>query len=330
MDVTVFYPGTPYDKKYEEDLHGNNGLEKYVTAYNYPPYNNQYNKREEFLQLVDDSNSKMLMSWRGGRIENNDYRRSSYELIKMMTEADWEMVKNSSKTIIGYSDTSYLLCALISRGINCYYGPNYNTTLQRSSPEELQTTLDYLSGVLEADSDYAIDFLNRRLTADVNLPWIFREGKASGRLVGGNLDTIIELIYREGADYLAIEPGDILFLEENGPTYMLMDGEVRGSMYSNLAYLRDAGILSSIGGLIIGRSNCPKLIDYDSNCYEEIEIDNTKEKDLLKRNIEEFCLSNKPILANVACGHTHPMVTLPLGKTVTLDSKEQTLTIGFE
>ena len=46
---------------------------------------------------------------------------------------------------------------------------------------------------------------------------------------------------------------------------------------------------------------------------------------------KEYSLSLEkiPVLANVACGHTHPMVTLPLGKTVTLDATAQTLTVHF-
>ena len=37
-----------------------------------------------------------------------------------------------------------------------------------------------------------------------------------------------------------------------------------------------------------------------------------------------------PVLAEFDCCHTHPMLTLPIGSTVTLDADEQQATIEME
>lgn len=336
MSVAVFYPCHPYSDEYSKKDIVSNNIEVLYPVLNYPTeildHSSQdlFNeKREEFLRLLSDPSIESLMVWRGGRIDDDKRLwKTSFGLLKALTENDWKKIKSCTKNIIGYSDATYLLCALVSHGINCFYGPNYNTTLQCSTDVELNTTLEYLYQALDAKTDYTVNFNAKRLTAEENLPWTLSGGTTTGRLIGGNLDTIYTLLNNEQPNIFSPQKGDILLLEECEPCYMYSDLSEVVSMREKLAVLNDAGVFSKIGGLLFGRSKTPIVHNLDNGIYYE-QVDNSLEKKHFEECIRSVVSDDIPILANVACGHTHPMVTLPLGKTVTLDSDEQTLTVHF-
>ena len=101
------------------------------------------------MRLLHEPSTESLMVWRGGRVDDDgSLWKSSFELVRELTENDWEEIEKYPKNIIGYSDATYLLCALAAHGITCFYGPNYNTTLQCSAGPEFDATLEYLEKAL--------------------------------------------------------------------------------------------------------------------------------------------------------------------------------------
>lgn len=328
MNIAVFYPCHPY---YTESCTTNRTtLEKQYPVLNYPPCNPPLNKHDEFLQLLKAPSIDSLMVWRGGRIEDDgSLWKTSLALLKSLSEDDWMEIKKSNKNIIGYSDATYLLSALVSHDIICFYGPNYNSTLQCSTEQELTITLDYLTQALESKTDYTINFNEEKLTSGQYFPWTFNEGIATGRLIGGNLDTIYTLLkMHEYKSHFSLRQGDILLLEENDTNYTFKNGTTTGGTYDKLSYLNDVGVFSKIGGLILGRSKTALVFDAEKEYYFT-PVKNQNEKEYLEKCICNILPSNIPILANVACSHTHPMVTLPLGRKITLNSRNKTLTVHF-
>ena len=127
----------------------------------------------------------------------------------------------------------------------------------------------------------------------------------------------------------SLQKGDIVLLEENDPYYIYKNGQVVGPVMDTRQFLRDNDVFSKIGGLLFGRSNILNMQDYDTDDVF-VPAENIYEKKYLKKCIQSVVPEGIPVLANVACSHTHPMVTLPLGKQVTLDATRQTLTVHFD
>ena len=92
--------------------------------------------------------------------------------------------------------------------------------------------------------------------------------------------------------------------------------------------LKESGLFNGVIGLIIGRTRTPLRSGYTGEeCYNAIDINYEQERVYIEQILKEVKVIDIPILGNVACSHTHPMVTLPLGRMVSLDADKQTLTI---
>ena len=102
-----------------------------------------------------------------------------------------------------------------------------------------------------------------------------------------------------------IREGDILFIEDS-----LLDA---ADQERSFAHLKLAGVFDQIGGLILGK-------------HERFDDQGTGRRvcDILTEVIGPV---NFPVLADFDCGHTHPMLTLPIGVPAELDADAQTLTL---
>lgn len=321
MNCSTFYPASSF-KEFNIELNTYNEIEKIFHVSNIPPI--AASKYDEFMRLVKDTSCEVLLAWRGGRVDNNDTHKSSIELVNSLQELDFQLISQSDKKIVGSSDITYLHCALLNKNIKCYYGPNYRSSFAESDHEKRQIMHKYLCLAL-SEKEFEIDFSSDELSPN-NKPWVFSPGKCSGRLSGGNLDTLYEYSQKVGISNIGVYPGDILFIEENDPSYSITKNGIDGSMYQKLLYFKKHGLLDNINGLIIGRSNITKVFD-PINALVNDEVQNSCERKYLKNVVTALDLKDIPILANIACGHKLPTVTLPLGKLVTLNTDTLTLTI---
>ena len=179
-------------------------------------------KREEFMSLVSDQTIDYLLCWYGGLIKNGNLSRSSYELVSSLTPEDWQVIERRKPVIIGRSDLTYLQAALLNHGIYSYYGP---CLLSGLSKKAISKQIHSEGEVISKHIHLMIDAMNRALgesstTIDLGLPEsceceddfpiVAVPGKAMGRLVGGNLDTI-STAFRKGYNSAIPkrEPGDI-------------------------------------------------------------------------------------------------------------------------
>ena len=82
-----------------------------------------------------------------------------------------------------------------------------------------------------------------------------------------------------------------------------------------LTQLQQAGKFDDAAGFLLGNwKNCIPF--------------HTKESFTLQQLWEQFFKPlNKPVLYNVACGHSMPTMTLPLGATIELDANNKTIKI---
>ena len=218
---------------------------------------------------------------------------------QLITSIDYDLIKANPKIFCGFSDITALLAAIQAKtGLETYYGPHYSSVGMKLGCEY---TLDHLQKMLFADAPvevkpsaewsddlWFIDQDKREFIQNEGY-WVLHEGKAEGKIVGGNLCTFNLLL---GTDMRpAFEKDTILMIEDDAERYP-------AAFDRNLQALCHQPDFKNVKGLVIGR------FQKGSN---------------MSREMLEFIINNKPelkdipVLANVDYGHTTPILTIPLG-----------------
>jgi muramoyltetrapeptide carboxypeptidase len=235
---------------------------------------------------------------------------------ELVSHLDYEMISRNPKIFQGYSDMTVLHWALLKHtGMVTFYGPSLVLEMAEY-PSVLQPTNDSLRAawfggsplIFDAAKEWTDEFLDwnektdlsraRAMRPNPGWRWL-QQGSATGPLMGGCLETILWHI-KGSAEWLDLS-GAILFLEtsEEAPSPAHVD--------AYLTDLANLGVLGQIAGLVMGRP-----MNYTADAAE-----------LLWQVVVEHTTGRAiPVLANIDCGHTDPMLTLPLGVESRLDSHE--------
>ncbi|MDQ4026157.1 MAG: hypothetical protein M3217_11825 [Actinomycetota bacterium] len=133
-----------------------------------------------------------------------------------------------------------------------------------------------------------------------------RAGRAEGPVIGGCLETICWHLF--GSRYWLPPDGAVLFLEtsEEAPSPAHVD-----------AYLTDlelAGVFDACSGLVLGRPMG----------YSEADVET-----LWQVAEARTAAAGIPVLGGFDCGHTDPMVTLPLGLPARLDAGARSFEVSL-
>lgn len=181
---------------------------------------------------------------------------------------------------VGHSDLTFLLTYLVQDSrLVAFHGPTVSEFAER--PEAAEALVELLSGEREA-----------RFRA----PWVLREGKATGALVGGCLSIVASLC---GTPWSLRTSGCLLFLEDVGEKPFRLE--------RMLVQLRQAGMLAHVAGLVFGEM---------PRCFENAPDD-------LAELLSEVCPDGHyPVVAGLPSGHGTGTVTLPLGVRATLARDE--------
>lgn len=246
----------------------------------------------------------------GGYNANDLLELLDYSLIK----------KNNKKIFVGYSDISILLSALHKKaGVPCLLGPmvlpqfgEFGGILPFSKESfmhvisQLDSENSYLlpKSTESTEEFTAWDSEDTRLRVmEPNQGWeIIQSGKADGQLVGGNLRSLLAVA---GTEFFPDTKNAILFLEDDNE-------ESAATLCRMLRQLQNMGALKHVKGVVFGRFQ------------KESEISSST----LKKVVSLIDgLADVPIISNVDFGHTDPMLTLPLGKKVEIDTNESSIKI---
>ena len=228
--------------------------------------------------------------------------------------------KNNQKILIGYSDITILLHALYKKsGVKGIMGPMVLPQFAEFPKMQKFTELSFSYVVanlgtgkmykLPAAEEFTEEMLywdkedNRPRKMEVNKGWsIINHGRANGVLIPANLNTVSKLI---GTEYMLDWAGAILFLEDD-------DEESAATIQRMLQHLRQAGCLDKIKGIVFGRFQ--KASDID-------------EEKIHKILANVFGKIKFPVVANVDFGHTDPILSLPLGNEVFVNTEERKIEI---
>lgn len=269
-------------------------------------------RAEELNEMIHNDEVECIMASMGG-----------YVSVSMLPYIDYDYLKQHPKVIVGHSDVTSLLLAINEKcGFPTFYGPNFITSFAHKQFFQ-EYALDAFLKVINHSEPYTIlkpeyytdeatdwyttkEVFNETLKNEKAIPNEWKTivpGIAKGRLIGGNTDNF-SLLY--GNSYCpVIQEGDILFLENINEEVDFFERAV-SSLYTH-------GIFDKISGLILGK---PKG-------YNDLQS-NKSELDIL---FEIIGKPKFPILADVDCGHTVPIITLPIGTEIEMNAKEKEITV---
>ncbi len=234
---------------------------------------------------------------------------------------DWDLIRANPKVFMGFSDITVLNVAIwVMTGLVTFNGPSLLTDWAEypemppfsrdlalraiastesigalaSAPEWTDEFLDWVTGE---------DRIHRRLhTPSTGWRWL-REGRAEGVLVGGCLESLQHL---RGTPYWPDLDGAILFLETSEEKPSPSDVDALLMDFENM------DVFAKLSGLILARP-----YGYDPDAVRQLH----------QVVIERTGKFGFPVLADVDCGHTTPLITLPIGCAAELDSDFDRFTI---
>jgi len=251
-------------------------------------------RAEALMELFEDPTVDGILSTIGGFNSN-----------AILPHLDYDRIRGSAKVFVGHSDVTALLLALYHRaGLVTFYGPAVLPEWgEWGGP--LDYTLDWFLEVVQAgeaaifavpDSwtneflDWGSDADDRARRTQPHAGWrVLRPGRARGRLVGGNLETINAIV---GTPYCPGFAETLLFIEATEAEAYLPRLE------RALDHLWLAGLLDGVRALLVAR--CPDAVP-----ERGVDLDSL---------LRDFgARMQVPVVADLDFGHTDPKLTLPIG-----------------
>lgn len=247
---------------------------------------------EDINEAFSDENVKAVITVIGGFNSN-----------QLLTHIDYDLIKNNPKIFCGFSDITALSNSIYAKtGLVTYSGPHYSSFGMKYG---FDYTLDYFKKMFFTEDEIEIN------SSDVwsNDPWFIdqekrdffknhkmfciNEGKAEGKIIGGNLSTISLLT---GTEYMPkFDTDTILFIENDatasGAVYLAEFDRMLQSLIHQPGFC-------NVKGIVLGRA-------------EKSSDMNPEKWTMMIKNKEE--LKNIPVIADADFGHTTPIFTFPIG-----------------
>lgn len=222
--------------------------------------------------------------------------RGGYGAQRLMDRLDWDTIAAHPKFFGGYSDITALHIQLNQRcGMVTWHIPMPATEWYADMDDYTRASLRRALFVGALGPMYNPDDRPMRCLA---------KGRARGQLVGGNLSLVVSTL---GTPWEIDTRHKLLFLEDVDEEPYRID--------RMLLQLKQAGKLSDCDGILLGDfTNCEPKNPARSLTIEEV----------LRELLLDEC---KPVLTHVACGHSMPTMSLPLGLNAMMDATAGTLTI---
>lgn len=215
--------------------------------------------------------------------------RGGHGLLRIAHQIDPQLLRDHPKPIVAFSDGTVLLAAAARAGVAAIHGPVVSQ-LGRLPPEDHAA----LFALLESpEPGPLLDGLEA-----------LRPGRATGQLIGGNLEVFSRLL---GTPLLPDLDGAVLFFEEVGERPYRID--------RLLCHLELAGVLARAAAIVVG-----DLVD----CGEPpgTRVASPTAEHVVAERLRRF---DRPVAVGARIGHGSRNRALPYGVRVELDTHAGTL-----
>jgi muramoyltetrapeptide carboxypeptidase len=239
-----------------------------------------------FIRVEDERRAENLMGmWLNPRVDAIIASTGGYGAVRLIPHLDPEVFRLNPKAFVGYSDITALHIWLEKKAnLRSFHGP----TVDDLAPSVRDASMASLLTALTTPCPQTK--LGRELARGV-VP-----GRATGRLVGGNLSMVQKTI---GTSYQIDLDDAILFVEETRDPMSVVD--------EHLVHLRDAGLLERVNGIVFGQLSLDRS---EEEQFEDFLLDLISDLDV-------------PVLMDFPAGHENPNLTIPLGTEVELVVEDQ-------
>ena len=220
--------------------------------------------------------------------------RGGYGSSRLLPLLDYAAIRRHPKFLCGYSDITAILNTITQRtGLVTFHGPIADQPFTPYAVAELEK--------IAFSPKSPLSLAQPGETEPPNGVTTLVQGKARGRLVGGNLTMLTHLL---GTPYMPDLGGAILFLEDVHEAVYRID--------RLLTQLWLSGRLAQVAGILFGHFT-------EGGEAGAVSLDSV---------LRERCVGlGVPALRGLMIGHIADKATLPLGCLVELDADGQTLTL---
>ncbi len=236
-----------------------------------------------------DRSIRAVMAMRGGW--------GSQRLLPFL---DWATIRANPKLLVGFSDITALHLAIQARaGFPTIHGPTAGSSWSKYSYAAFRDlAFDgklplYRNPIAEQD----------RLVQRQGRTQTLRPGKASGKLLGGNLTVLASLV---GTPWLPDFSGAILFLEDTDEAPYRID--------RMLTQIGQAGILRRVAGVVFGQCTNCKPSDGSTSLFTLDEV--------LAQHLTPLGV---PVYTGAMFGHIDNQFSLPVGCRAEIDADAGTI-----
>lgn len=188
---------------------------------------------DDFHGIWANPKVKMVLMAQGGNTANN-----------LLDSLDYNFIKKNPKIFAGISDGTNLLNAIYQKTeIVTYHGPDLLFTFGRSMFEQVKDNIfeTFFDDKEVQELKENKNWNNKNDESLVSSGWnTIKSVKSSGRLIGGHLKTLVNLI---ASGYISSFHDKILFLEGTGSDF---------EIDNYLTILKLNGVFDKINGLIVG------------------------------------------------------------------------------
>jgi muramoyltetrapeptide carboxypeptidase len=212
--------------------------------------------------------------------------KGGYGSPRIVDALDYDLIARHPKRFVGYSDVTALLIAIAQRaGLETYHGP---MLVDAAGDLAAASRAHLLASLTDEPAPAAVAEL-------LGQARVLRAGQAAGRLIGGNLSLLVNMI---GTATDFDTTGAILFVEDVDEPLYHID--------RMLVHLKRARKLDGIAGLLIGEMTQLRdnAIPFGAT-VEQMALELVGDADI-------------PIVANFPCGHGRYQMTLPIGAAARL------------
>lgn len=243
-----------------------------------------WERAEDLNSMFKDSEVNAIITTTGGSSAN-----------RILPFVDYESIRENPKIFVGISDITPLLLSIYAKtGLVTFHGPCLLYGIYEISPYNKEYFFKALASTKPVGK-----------VREVSPRKVLKEGKASGRLVGGNMSSMRTLI---GTEYEPDWDGSTFFWEEFTTEPHIID--------RMLMHYKLVGTLGKVSGMISGNL---------SACIEKkYENANPSIENIILEHCEDY---NFPIIYNLDFGHNCENVIIPIGCRGTIDTRKREFSI---